>query len=78
MSILDILIVAIALAMDCFAVSITSGLTSEKPRFKTTLIMALFFGGFQGGMPIIGWIAGISFAKLIDSFAHWIAFGLLA
>lgn len=78
MSILDILIVAIALAMDCFAVSITSGITSKKPRFKTTLIMALFFGGFQGGMPIIGWIAGVSFAKLIDSFAHWIAFGLLA
>ena len=78
MSTLDILIIAIALAMDCFAVSITAGLMMEKPRFKTALIMAVFFGGFQGLMPVFGWFAGASFANLIDSFDHWIAFGLLA
>ena len=78
MDTLDILVIAVALAMDCFAVSITSGLMMDKPKLKTALIMALFFGGFQGLMPVIGWAAGISFANFIDSFDHWIAFGLLA
>lgn len=78
MDILDIIIIAIALAMDCFAVSVTSGLILGRPRFRDVLVMALFFGGFQGLMPVIGWLVGSSCALIIESFDHWVAFGLLA
>lgn len=74
MSLLDIILLAIALAMDCFAVSIVSGVLTRKrwlPR------MAFLFGLFQALMPLIGWI-GISFFRHgIESYDHWIAFILL-
>ena len=74
MNLLDIILLAIALAMDCFAVSIVSGVLTQKrwlPR------MAFLFGFFQAMMPFIGWI-GISFFRQgIEAFDHWIAFGLL-
>lgn len=78
MNVLDIVLIAVALAMDCFAVSVTSGLMMKHPRFKHVLVMAVFFGGFQGLMPVAGWLAGVSFANYIVSFDHWVAFGLLA
>lgn len=78
MDILDIIIIAIALAMDCFAVSVTSGLILGKPKFRNVLVMALFFGGFQGLMPVAGWLVGGGCASIIESFDHWVAFGLLA
>ena len=74
MSLLDIILLAIALAMDCFAVSIVSGVLTRKrwlPR------MAFLFGFFQALMPLIGWI-GISFFRSnIEAYDHWIAFALL-
>lgn len=78
MSILDVIIIAVALAMDCFTVSVATGVATVRPRFRTVLVMALFFGGFQGLMPVLGWFTGDSVSHLIESFDHWVAFGLLA
>ncbi len=78
MNFLDIVAVAFALAMDCFAVAITTGLTMKKPDIKIILLMALYFGGFQGIMPVLGWFAGNGFAIAIASIDHWVAFALLA
>lgn len=77
MEALDIIMIAVALAMDCFAVSVMSGLILQKPRFRDVLVMALFFGGFQGMMTVAGWLAGSGFSEYIESFDHWVAFGLL-
>lgn len=77
MSIFDILIVAVALAMDCFSVSLAAGVSSDKPRFRTVLMMAVFFGGFQGLMPVVGWLTGSGMANLIAAFDHWVALALL-
>ncbi len=77
MDILSIILIAIGLAMDCFAVSITKGITSSKPQWGKALLMALLFGLFQGGMPLIGFFAGVAFTEQIARFDHWIALGLL-
>jgi putative Mn2+ efflux pump MntP len=68
---------AFGLAMDAFAVSISSGITIEKPRIENALKIAIFFGAFQAAMPVVGWLAGIGLRELISQFDHWIAFGLL-
>ena len=74
MNLLDIILLAIALAMDCFAVSIVSGVLTRKQWLPR---MAFLFGFFQALMPLIGWI-GISFFRSdIEAFDHWIAFTLL-
>ena len=74
MNLLDIIFLAIALAMDCFAVSIVSGVLTRK---EWILRMAFLFGFFQALMPLIGWI-GISFFRQgIEDYDHWIAFALL-
>ncbi len=77
MGIIEILGIGAALAMDAFAVSICKGLGMQKINYKRALIIALFFGGFQAAMPLIGWFLGSQFKQYIDSFSHWIAFGLL-
>ena len=77
MTIVELLLIALGLAMDAFAVSICKGITMKNIKFKNVLIIALFFGGFQGLMPLIGWLLGSSFAKYITPVDHWIAFGLL-
>jgi len=77
MDTLTVMFIAIGLAMDSFAVSVTSGITTENPRIHSALKIALFFGLFQAGMPIIGWLAGLSVMEVISGFDHWIAFGLL-
>jgi len=77
MDLITIIFIAIALAMDAFAVSIVSGLTIKSLKIQNALMIALFFGLFQGIMPIVGWLAGLSFRDLISSIDHWIAFGLL-
>ena len=64
--------------MDAFAVSIATGASYKKPESKHALIIALAFGGFQAIMPIIGWLAGLTFREIIKDFDHWIAFILLA
>ncbi len=78
MSSLEIGLIAIGLAMDCFAVSIASGIILKGYRLRPMLTMAFFFGLFQAIMPLIGWVAASSFSHLIESIDHWIAFGILA
>lgn len=77
MSILNIILIAIGLAMDCLAVSIAHGLGAKRWQNRA-LLMALFFGLFQGGMPLIGYFAGTLFADFFSRFAPWIALALLA
>lgn len=74
---LEIVLVAISLAMDCFAVSVAGGALVKRPRIGNTLKIAGFFGVFQAVMPLIGWGIGLGFKKYIENFDHWIAFALL-
>lgn len=74
---IEIWLLAISLAMDCFSVSISSGITLRKVCWRTCLIMSFFFGLFQALMPVIGWFCANKFNYLIENFDHWIAFGLL-
>ena len=78
MGTLEILATALALAMDAFAVAICKGLATDKVKLKHMLIVGAWFGGFQGLMPLIGYLVGSSFSRYIERFDHWIAFGLLA
>jgi manganese efflux pump family protein len=77
---LEIVLIAISLALDCLAVSIAGGAVFKKGKgkIKYALKTAVFFCIFQMIMPLIGWWAGYGFKNLISSFDHWIAFGLLA
>ncbi len=76
---ITIILIAVALAIDSFSVSITRGFTSTKNRMAIeALKTGFFFGAFQAIMPIMGWLAGLSIMNLISGFDHWIAFGLLA
>lgn len=77
MSFIALIFTAFALSMDAFAVSITKGMTIKNLKKSTALKMALAFGVFQGGMPLLGWALGISFESYIKSIDHWIAFILL-
>lgn len=77
MSFIAIIFTAFALSMDAFAVSITKGMTIKNLNKSTALKMSLAFGIFQGGMPLLGWVLGISFEGYIKSIDHWIAFILL-
>lgn len=74
---IEIWLLAISLAMDCFTVSITSGIIIRKICWRTGLIMSFFFGLFQALMPLIGWFSASRFYKFIEDFDHWIAFGVL-
>lgn len=68
---------AFGLAMDAFAVSISSGITIKNPRVENALKIAIFFGAFQAFMPLIGWLAGLGLREFVSRVDHWIAFGLL-
>ena len=78
MELIAILIIAVGLAMDTFAVSIVSGATYRQLKIKYALRMAVFFGGFQAVMPLIGSLAGLVARELIAGYDHWVAFGLLS
>lgn len=78
MGIIELLFLAVGLSMDAFAVAICKGLAMEKITFKKAAICGLWFGGFQGAMPLVGYLLGIRFTSFIVEFDHWIAFGLLA
>ena len=78
MSLLDILLLSVALAMDCFTVSIVAGVILRQRVWGVMVRTALLFGGFQAMMPLLGWMATSSFASYIEAFDHWIAFFLLA
>jgi len=78
MGIYQLIILAVSLAMDAFAVSICKGLAIGKIKARQAVIVGLYFGVFQAAMPTIGYYLGVSFRDYIESFDHWIAFGLLA
>lgn len=69
---------AVGLAMDAFAVSVTFGLTAKENRVNHALRMASSFGAFQAAMPVIGWLAGSGLRGYIAGVDHWLAFGLLS
>ena len=75
---LDIWFLALALAMDCFAVSIASGIIVKKHLGKMMIRMAFLFGLFQAAMPLIGWLGVSTFTSYLENIDHWIAFALLA
>ena len=77
MDFISTLLIAIALAMDAFSVSLTKGFTLKKISKTQVLWFAIFFGGFQAFMPILGWLGGIQLEWVITTFAPWIAFILL-
>ena len=63
--------------MDAFAVSVCKGLGMRRPNVRVALVLALLFGLFQAGMPVVGWLLGSQFIGLIEPIDHWIVFGLL-
>lgn len=77
MEILELLIIAVGVSMDAFAVSICKGLSIRNIKPANLLAVALWFGGFQALMPLAGYFLGVSFAELVSSIDHWIAFVLL-
>lgn len=77
MQIVELILIGLSLTMDAFAISICEGIKEKKFIFKNALIVALFFGVFQAGMPLIGFYVGSLFANLITSIDHWVAFVLL-
>ena len=74
----ELFLLAVGLSMDAFAVSVCKGLSVKKAGLKESAICGGWFGGFQGLMPLIGYLLGALFAQAIQAFDHWIAFGLLA
>ena len=78
MGIVELFLIAVGLSMDAFAVSVCKGLGMKRINFKVAVVLALFFGGFQALMPVIGWALGSQFLWLILPIDHWIAFILLA
>lgn len=78
MSFFEILLIAVGLAMDCFAVSIVCGFIFKRAQWLPMLRIAFLFGLFQAAMPCIGWFVGQHFYSYICRWDHWIAFGILA
>lgn len=74
----DLLLLSIALAMDCFTVSLMSGVILRRGITIIILRMALLFGIFQAAMPLAGWLGTAHFSQYLEAVDHWIAFGLLA
>lgn len=77
MSIAELILLSLGLAMDAFSVSVCKGLSMKKIDYKGAAATALFFGVFQGIMPLIGYFLGSRFEKFISTYSHWIAFILL-
>lgn len=77
MSVIDIFLIAVALSMDAFAVSICKGLSVQKVKPRHVLTAGIYFGGFQALMPLVGFLLGFKFEHFIVSIDHWIAFVLL-
>lgn len=78
MNLLELLIVALGLSMDAFAVSVCKGLATPRVTLRHMLIAGLWFGGFQALMPLVGYFLGSTFKEYIEAYDHWIAFVLLA
>lgn len=77
MNLFELFLIAIGLSMDAFAVSVCTGLTMMKVQLKKMIKVGLYFGLFQAGMPVMGYLLGRGFADSITAFDHWIAFILL-
>ena len=70
--------IAVGLSMDAFAVAVCKGLGMKRVDVRQAVVIALFFGAFQGLMPLVGWALGTQFERFITPVDHWIAFALLA
>jgi len=77
MNILVTFFIAFGLALDAFAVAVSSGIVAPHVRFRHALKVGIFFGIFQGGMPVIGWATGSLFRNVISGIDHWVSFVLL-
>ena len=73
----ELLLLAVGLSMDAFAVAIGIGLTLAKTNVIKALVVGLYFGMFQAAMPLIGYLVASQFAGQITAFSHWVAFGML-
>jgi len=78
MSIITILLIAVALSMDSFAVSISNGISLRKLNLKNIVAISFSLAFFQAIMPLIGWFAGVGASQYIEDYDHWVAFVLLA
>jgi manganese efflux pump family protein len=78
MSFITLFLLAIALAMDAFAVSITNGISIKNIKIRHAVLIALFFGVFQAAMPVLGWLLGKTFSNFIANYDHWVVFAILA
>ena len=78
MTIFAVFLLALALSMDAFAVSICKGLSLRNVKWHHMIIVGLWFGGFQALMPSIGYVLGSFFIELIDAYDHWVTFILLS
>lgn len=74
----ELLLLAIGLSMDAFAVSICKGLSMKQAGIREGAVCGVWFGGFQALMPLIGFFLGTLFAEAVEAIDHWVAFGLLA
>lgn len=77
MGIVELFLIAVGLSMDAFAVAVCKGLAMKKCTWKKAGIVGLYFGVFQAGMPLAGYVLGVQFKEVIMSIDHWVAFGLL-
>lgn len=77
MSFVSLLLLALGLAMDATAVAAARGLATPVLRWRHALIVAVCFGGFQAGMPVVGWLLGRQLGPVVERWDHWIAFALL-
>ncbi|MCI9126660.1 MAG: manganese efflux pump [Eubacterium sp.] len=77
MGIADIILIGIGLSMDAFAVSICKGLKMKVIDFRQCFVIALFFGGFQAVMPLIGYALSINFVEYVNAYSHWVTLVLL-
>ena len=78
MGLIELFLLAVGLSMDAFAVALCKGLCMQRLDKRQGLLIAVFFGGFQALMPLIGWFLGNQFERYITSIDHWVAFGLLS
>lgn len=77
MSLLELLLLAVGLSMDAFAVSVCKGLSLSRVEKRHMFLAGVYFGGFQAGMPALGYLLGLQFQEAIIALDHWIAFFLL-
>ena len=78
MDLADIILLSVALAMDCFTVSVVSGCVLKRWENYTIVKMSFLFGLFQAAMPLLGWALTSHFASYVESYDHWVAFALLS